>query len=205
MRLLYRFNWSVPAYLRHAMSVNGGTTVVELRALHMLASQVKQGVIVEIGSYHGRSTVALAYGSRSNANIPVIAIDPHQEFEGELGAKMSPRDRAAFFRNNLRSKITDVVSLINLPSQLVVNCWKQPIGLLWIDGDHSYEMVKQDFEKWSPFVVEGGIIALHDSTHEELGPYIVVKQALSSAEYENVEVVDRITILRKLPQTSHVY
>ena len=36
------------------------------------------------------------------------------------------------------------------------------IDFLLIDGDHSYEGVKKDFEMYSPLVRKGGIIALHD-------------------------------------------
>ena len=36
------------------------------------------------------------------------------------------------------------------------------IDFLFIDGDHSYEGVKKDFEMYSPLVGSGGIIALHD-------------------------------------------
>lgn len=38
----------------------------------------------------------------------------------------------------------------------------QILDFLFIDGDHTYEGVKQDFEMYSPFVKSGGIIALHD-------------------------------------------
>ncbi len=36
------------------------------------------------------------------------------------------------------------------------------IDFLFIDGDHSYEGVKKDYELYSPFVRKGGIIAFHD-------------------------------------------
>lgn len=36
------------------------------------------------------------------------------------------------------------------------------IDVLFIDGDHSYDGVKQDFEMYSPFVRPGGIIGCHD-------------------------------------------
>jgi len=36
------------------------------------------------------------------------------------------------------------------------------IDFLFIDGDHSYEGVKRDFEMYAPLVVKGGIIAFHD-------------------------------------------
>lgn len=38
----------------------------------------------------------------------------------------------------------------------------QDIDLLFIDGDHSYEGVKLDFDKFLPLVGENGIIAFHD-------------------------------------------
>jgi predicted O-methyltransferase YrrM len=38
----------------------------------------------------------------------------------------------------------------------------RPIDLLMIDGDHTYEGVRRDFELYSPLVAEGGLIAFHD-------------------------------------------
>jgi predicted O-methyltransferase YrrM len=36
------------------------------------------------------------------------------------------------------------------------------VDFLFVDGDHSYEGVKRDFELYSPLVREGGIVAFHD-------------------------------------------
>ena len=40
-----------------------------------------------------------------------------------------------------------------------------PIDVLFIDGDHSYEGVKQDYEMYRSLVRPGGIIAFHDIIH----------------------------------------
>lgn len=37
-----------------------------------------------------------------------------------------------------------------------------PVRLVFIDGDHRYESVKNDIAAWSPCVIDGGIIAFHD-------------------------------------------
>ena len=39
---------------------------------------------------------------------------------------------------------------------------EEKADLLWIDGDHSYKGVKQDYEMYKEFVNDGGIIAFHD-------------------------------------------
>jgi hypothetical protein len=41
--------------------------------------------------------------------------------------------------------------------------WQTPIDFLFIDGDHSYEAVKRDWEEWSPHVVPSGHVAFHDA------------------------------------------
>jgi predicted O-methyltransferase YrrM len=38
----------------------------------------------------------------------------------------------------------------------------QPVDFLFIDGDHTYAGVKQDFDMYSPLVRKGGLIAFHD-------------------------------------------
>ena len=38
----------------------------------------------------------------------------------------------------------------------------EPIDFLFIDGDHTYEGVKQDWEMYSPLVRPGGLVAFHD-------------------------------------------
>jgi predicted O-methyltransferase YrrM len=41
---------------------------------------------------------------------------------------------------------------------------------LFIDGDHSYEGVKQDFEMYSHLVTSGGLIAFHDTLQRPDAP-----------------------------------
>jgi predicted O-methyltransferase YrrM len=55
----------------------------------------------------------------------------------------------------------------------VAKKWDRPIDILHIDGFHMYEYVKNDFEKWYPFVRDGGIILMHDtiSFPDEVGKF----------------------------------
>lgn len=50
------------------------------------------------------------------------------------------------------------------------------VDVLWIDGDHSYEGVKKDFENYSPFVSHGGLIAFHDVAECPTQPHVGVRR-----------------------------
>jgi hypothetical protein len=194
----YKIQPSTPKYLRRVLSVDGKITPLECSLLYKLASQVSDGCIVDIGSYRGRSTAALALGSLANKAVPVYAIDPHESFEGIQGGHFGPQDRIAFFRNMLRLNVVEIIRLINLGSDVVSGAWDRPVALLWIDGDHTYEAVKRDFEMWEPFVVQDGLIGLHDSTDMQSGPGKIVVVALSSKRFKIVDQVDMTTILCKI-------
>ena len=43
------------------------------------------------------------------------------------------------------------------------------LDFLFIDGDHTYEGVKKDFEMYSPLVRKGGLVAFHDICGHDVG------------------------------------
>ena len=156
--------------------------------LTRLAAEVEGSCIIEVGSYRGKSTIALARG----ASVPIYAIEPHEEFVGVMGGRFGPADRCAFFENLLSAGVSEKVRLVNLSSEIVAPNWRVPVGLLWIDGDHRYEAVRRDFECWRPHL--RGPVALHDSTGPTLGPTRLVKELLDDG-YELLERVKVTTVL----------
>ena len=196
--LVYELSPSTPKHLRKILSVEGKITPSECSLLFELASQVSSGCIIDIGSYRGRSTVALALGSLANGGVPVYAIDPHEPFKGICGGDFGPKDRIAFFKNVLRTDVGEVVRLVNLSSEVISKGWSREVALLWIDGDHRYEAARRDFECWEPFVVKGGLIGFHDSINPGLGPGKVIAEAMPSGKFDKIMQVDLTTVLRKL-------
>jgi predicted O-methyltransferase YrrM len=170
----------------------------EVDLLYRLASEVRFGVIVEIGSYRGKSTVALALGSRDHHRVPVYAIDPHETFSGVMGFEFRPADRTAFLRNILRCEVSDIVRLVNLQAHVAAAGWELPLGLLWIDGDHRYESVKRDLDCWKVHLEPGVLTALHDSTDPALGPQQAIREAVEAGDFEFVELVGSTTVLRRV-------
>lgn len=147
-----------------AVIASGQTQLDELEALAAMAREVPDGqVIVELGSYLGRSSIALGAGSEAGAGVRVYAIDPHTHFTGPKGGAYGPQDQAQIYRNLSKAQIGHIVAVISLPSQDVCKFWTQSnVGLLFIDGDHNYEPAKADFLGWYDHVLPGGVIAFHD-------------------------------------------
>jgi|tagenome__1003787_1003787.scaffolds.fasta_scaffold20935056_2 hypothetical protein len=175
----------------------GMTNLKEASLLYELAREARIGCIVEVGSYRGRSTVALGLGSMDGNRLPVFAIEPHEQFRGVLGGQFGAEDRGAFFRAMLDSACYQVVRLVNLSSEIVAAQWTKPVGLLWIDGDHSYEGVKRDFSCWSPHLTDNATVAFDDATDPTIGPYKIIAELLQSGLFQKIETVNKITVLRK--------
>jgi predicted O-methyltransferase YrrM len=152
------------------------------------------GVIVEIGSFKGKSTIALARGAAATHRTMIYAIDPHrvQPEEGYL------EDTEAEFLANIKNAGVDqqVVPMI-MTSEAAAKGWNKPVRLLWIDGDHRYEPANLDFTLWEPHVVEGGIIAMHDTIRKKGPKRVLWEKVFRSGRFHEIVIVDNITAVRK--------
>ncbi len=173
--------------------IPGWLTDEEGEALYELARACSgDGVIVEIGSWKGKSTVCLGLGSRAGQSVPVYAVDPHADY------------RFGDFKTNVeRAGIAELVRPIASLSQNAADEFDEPIELLFVDGAHEYELVLEDFEKWVPKVVDGGWVAFHDTTWTR-GPRKVVGNAIyRSRRFKDVSfVVGSTTVARKVGHNS---
>ncbi len=185
-----------PSELRDVPSIRGWLSLDAALLLYRLASQVAEGCIVEVGSFRGRSTVVLARGSEHGHGARVYAVEPHEPFVGPRGGEFGPEDRAAFFRNMVRTGAYRTVRLLNTSSEIVAPGWTEPVALLWLDGDHSYEGVRRDFDAWAPHLLPGCDLVLDDTDDPRLGPQQLVEE-LAAEGWVEVERVDRVAHLRR--------
>lgn len=173
--------------------VPGWLTDEEGEALYELARACSgKGVIVEIGSFKGKSTICLGRGSQAGASAPVYAVDPHTD--GRF---------VEFMGNVERAGITELVRPVASLSQAAAADFDEPIELLFVDGAHQYELVLEDFERWVPKVLDGGWVAFHDTTWTT-GPRKVVGPAIyRSRRFKDTRfVAGSTTIARKVAQNA---
>jgi len=160
-----------------------------------------KGVIVEIGSWKGKSTIWLGKGSKAGNKVEVYAIDPHTGSSEHQ--KEGPVWTFEEFKINIKNaKIDDIVVPIVKTSADAAKNFKKPVELIFIDGAHEYEMVKLDFELWFPKLVEGGFIAFHDTCWGQEPARVVKEFVFTSRNFRNIGIVGSITFAQKVKQNS---
>lgn len=126
---------------------------------HVKTTQPK--VVVEIGTANGGTLLSLVKVCPSDTEF--VSIDlPAGEFGGGYAwykiplfkAFVKPPQKITLLRADSHAHSTR--------EQLETILDGRKIDVLFIDGDHTYEGVKQDFLLYSPLVKNGGSIAFHD-------------------------------------------
>lgn len=126
-----------------------------------LVKSLKPEVCVEIGSARGWSTCLIGLALRENGRGRLHAIDPHTS--NDWSDKNSSNSRQVLEANLEKVGVSELVEIHQKYSTEAAKGWTAPIDLLFIDGDHSYEGVKQDWDLFSPFVKEFGVTLFHDT------------------------------------------
>jgi len=180
------------------MKIEGSTSAEVIEHLFELAQEIRDGCIVEVGSCRGRSTAALARGSQRAHKIPVYAVEPHENFRGIYNGVFGEKDRIAFFENMLKLGVLDVVRLVNLDSRYITRAWPIPVGLLWIDGDHRYQVVRSDVLSWLPHLRPDAKLVFDDANDPRAGPYHVVEELVRSGQWERREEIAETKTLARI-------
>ncbi len=156
----------------------------EARFLGLLAACIPaQGAIVEIGSFKGRSTVMLAKVASHYGMGPVVSIDPHTHIlTTGRGGETHPSTYDDFLNSLRGAGVERHVEIHRAFSKEVVPAWNRAIRFLWIDGDHSYEGAKEDFDGFMSFVSPSGVVALHDALNNFPGPIRVFVEEILRPE-----------------------
>jgi predicted O-methyltransferase YrrM len=148
------------AFLFSSNQLNHGVAslqVDEAALLYRLARDAQSGPFVEIGRFKGGSTVVFA--TALPAGIELWSYDLHVALRPDMpGAELDAELRDALARYGLDGKVHLVVA-----DSRTVDPPSEEIELLFVDGDHSYEGAKADFDRWGAFVRPGGHLLFHDA------------------------------------------
>jgi predicted O-methyltransferase YrrM len=132
-------------------------TVHEGAYLYALAHSLPGATIAEIGRSKGGSTLLLASAMQGDAHL--VSYDLHvkatagQESDAELREALS------------RYGLADRVKLVVADSRTAEG---PSVDLLLVDGDHSYEGARGDWEAWRDRVTPDGHVVFHDAVPDGL-------------------------------------
>ena len=184
-----------PNLLEHARAAVGFMPDDEGLALHdagLAAAAV--GPLLEVGTYCGKSAVYLGAAARAGHSV-LYTVDHHRgseenqagwEFHDErlVDPRTGRMDTLPFFRRTIEDAgLEDVVIAVIGPSTTVAAHWATPLGLVFIDGGHAFDVALADYEAWSPSVAPGGMLVFHDVFDDPAeggqAPYEVWKRAVA--------------------------
>jgi SAM-dependent methyltransferase len=146
--------------------VEGWLYIDEAWALHEAVrgfpADTKPLTIVEIGSWKGRSTIALALGIQARGDGKVFAIDPHTGTSD--GPEVGPASTVTDFRKNIEAaSVQDVVELMLTASHEARPRFdNQSVDVLFVDGSHHYEDVRRDIIEWQSALKHTASVAFND-------------------------------------------
>jgi len=123
--------------------------------MRAMAKRLPEGksVALEIGTAFGCSSVFMA---NANPEMQIYTVD------NLTGASLGYGKEKEWCRTVIRRHILDYPNIHFLEADSKKIEWNKLIDFLFIDGDHGYESVKNDFERFSPFVKKGRFVAFHD-------------------------------------------
>jgi len=143
------------------LSIRPGQVKEEITELLKILARRKLKFILEIGTAKG-GTLFL-FGRVSSPNAVIISADlPGGRFGGGYREWMVPLYKSFAIRAQEMYLVrgdSHAPSTLNIIKKILK---AHKLDFLFIDGDHTYEGVKTDFEMYSKLVSKGGIIALHD-------------------------------------------
>lgn len=159
-------------------------------------------VIVEIGSFKGKSTIWLGSSLKNKSGSILYSIDPHVGSPEIYQEYQSVDTFPEFQKNLIRFRVKEKVKLIRKDSNTAVLDFKRKINLLFIDGSHEYHQVYEDFQNWSPKIVPGGWVVFHDAT-VLAGPWKVARDNLVfSDDYVDIGMLGSMIYGKYLPANS---
>jgi predicted O-methyltransferase YrrM len=140
----------------------------------LLAGQRRpEGTWLEIGSWCGKSALYLGAAAQETSCVLYSLDHHHGSEENQEGWEhfdaglVDPQDgrlntlptwQRTIASADLESTVVGLVG----PSTVVATHFSQPLDLLFIDGGHGHDVAWADYEHWSPKVVAGGLLLIHD-------------------------------------------
>ena len=199
--------------LAQALDAKGFMPEDEGLLLHQIARrQLPHGPVLEVGTYCGKSAIYLGAAAREVGGT-VFTVDHHRGSEENQAGwehhdpslvddELGLMDTLPVFRTTLaRAGLEDHVVAVVGKSTTVSALWRTPVAMLFIDGGHAEVHAQNDYTGWAPWLMRDGMLVIHDVFPDPADggrpPYHVFLRALESGDFEEVEELGSMRVLRR--------
>jgi hypothetical protein len=120
-----------------------------------------------------------------------------------VDARTGRMDTLPAFRSTIEEAgLEDVVVAVVGESAAVAAHWRTPLSMLFVDGGHGEDPAHADYTGWAPWVMAGGLLAIHDVLPDPADggrpPYDVYLRALASGSFAEREAVGSLRVLERV-------
>lgn len=155
--------------------------------LKFLIRELKPKVFVELGTHNGFSYfVGCQAIQELDLSTKAFAVD-HWFGDSHAGRFDDSVYLSVVKLNNEFANFSTLLKMTFFEAKTHIE--NESVDLLHIDGFHTYEAVKEDFETWLPKVSKNGVVILHDIhvRHADFGVYKFWEEL--KRKYETIEFV----------------
>ncbi|MBN2214917.1 MAG: class I SAM-dependent methyltransferase [Bacteroidales bacterium] len=179
--------------LRKYKKIDGHLTEYEGLTLYQCAKKTGQcSLIVEIGSFHGKSANYICAAIKNKEESKLYCVDIWEK----TNTPGSVSNDEEFFINNTKM-FNDLIIRFKGNSNQFKSSFNESIDMIFIDADHSYESVINDINNLIHLVKTNSFLLFHDYTHP-CGVKKAVDETISRGIIKKIEIRDSICVCQKI-------
>jgi len=200
-----------PFLLEQARAAIGFMPEDEGLALHEAGrAAAPVGPLLEIGTYCGKSAIYLGAAARAGGTV-LFTVDHHRGSEEHqpgwtwhderlVDPSSGRLDTLPWFRRTISDAgLEDAVVAVVGDSPTVGRHWNTPVGLVFIDGGHAFDVALADYQGWARHLRPGGLLVFHDVFEDPAdggqAPFEVWRRAVADG-FTPVSTTGSLRVLR---------
>ncbi len=182
-----------PVNIERAKTVEGWFAEDEMEWIGRQVKSLPAGaVVVEVGSWKGRSSRAIADNLPEGGKLYCVDTFCGSSGEPDAHATAKQREGDNVFMSFFHALHDHIDAGRVVPVRMTSEHAAETLNnlrpdLIFLDGDHSAEGIKTDVEAWLPLLKEGGLLCGHDYYKEDEGPWWVYVREYVETRFPDVQ------------------
>ncbi len=171
-----------------------GLTIRMSAYIYGVAKDIKAKKAIDIGTYKGGSAILLSVALGKNGKVWTI-----DNFEKEKRLSKTNENHTLLNKFSKKNDL-DIIQIVGDSQYVKLPKDLKRVDIVLIDGGHTYEIVKNDYERYCKYLRVGGSLFFDDCSfegtfNEEGSPLYMkplIKEIIKSKKFKFIKTVDRL-------------